>query len=207
MESTSSPVPRRARSGCLIQVVGALIFGAIVALLVIAITAPWGFFMGGRFHIIPMWQGWGRLHSTASGGDYVLYVSFSPRNGTRGVPHVAGRGELCTPRGERYTLSVGGDFEKHLGTDLQGKRAYLYVHHASFIGGDTRPSLELRGKWNNPDLEMQDGGSISRSFEPDGSLYAGHSTSHLYDRETLQVTLHQGDKSGYEAACGVAQKR
>lgn len=114
VESTSSPASRKARSGCLIQVVGALMLGVIVALLVIAITAPWAFYMGGGFHIIPMWQGWGRLHSTASGGDYVLFVSFSPRNGTRGVPHVAGRGELCTPRGERYTLSVGGDFEKHL---------------------------------------------------------------------------------------------
>ena len=75
------------------------------------------------------------------------------------------------------------------------------MHSRSVFGGDRRPSLELRGNWNNPNLEMQDGGSISRNFEPDGTLYAGHSPSHPYNRETLQATLPEGSKSHFETAC------
>lgn len=211
MESPAIPAPRKARPGCLIQVARALALGLILVVAIMAVFTPWGFFMGGHFHINATWKGWGRMHSTASGGDYLLFVRFFPGRGSRGVPHVRGTGVLCTPRGERYNLTVGGDFEKHVGTDLQGKKAYLYMSNSSMIarnfGGDTRPSLDLHGKWSNPDLVMDDKGSISRNFEPDGSLYKGHSTSHPYNRETVQVTLHEGSKSDFDAACAAILKR
>jgi hypothetical protein len=38
---------------------------------------PWAFYMGGQFHIIPQWIGWGRMHSNFA-GDYILYVQLSP---------------------------------------------------------------------------------------------------------------------------------
>ena len=38
---------------------------------------PWAFFMGGSFHILPYWTGWGRMHSKTA-GDYFLYVEILP---------------------------------------------------------------------------------------------------------------------------------
>ena len=67
---------RRGRFGCLgclgkllvYLVLGMLTLGAIDA-----VFAPWSFFMGGRFHPIPLRRGWGKPHS-ASGRDYILFV-------------------------------------------------------------------------------------------------------------------------------------
>jgi hypothetical protein len=168
-----TPVPRKSGPGCLVQVFGALALGVVLMCAIYAVFAPWAFFMGGHFHIYPGWTGWGRMHSNIA-GDYVLFVNLSPARGSRGsrpVPHISGQGFVCTPRGERYSLRVGGDFEKSSGTDLQGKTAYLYVHKYSVFRGSTAPSLEFRGKWNNPDLVLDDHGSINRAFDPDGVLW------------------------------------
>ncbi|MGE5321969.1 MAG: hypothetical protein ACM3SW_03870, partial [Actinomycetota bacterium] len=95
-----------------------LILLAIVGVGLPALLTPWGFFMGGRFHVIPTWQGVGRMHSSRAGGDYVLYLWFSPKVGrTLGPRHVTGNGFLCTPRGEKFYLSVGGDFQKDMWLD------------------------------------------------------------------------------------------
>ena len=61
--------------GCLgkpfAYLLGFLVLGSLVVLAIDAVFAPWSFFMGGRFHPIPMWRGWGELQS-ASGRNYVL---------------------------------------------------------------------------------------------------------------------------------------
>ncbi|MGE5321681.1 MAG: hypothetical protein ACM3SW_02385 [Actinomycetota bacterium] len=186
-----------------------LILLAIVGVGLPALLTPWGFFMGGSFHVIPMWQGVGRMHSSKAGGDYVLYLWFSPKVGrTLGPRHVTGNGFLCTPRGEKFYLSVGGDFQKDMWLDSNGKTARFYMDNRSAksqFSGDRRPYLELRGKWNNPDLVMDDHGSIARSFEPNGTLYTGHSPSRPYMAEVVPVTLHEGGKSDFEAACKSVQ--
>src|SRR5262249_12029131 len=146
------------------------VLAGAVFLAIIAVFAPWGFYMGGRFHWIPQWQGWGRLHSNSGGGDYAIYLYFYPKTGRGfGMTHVAGSGVLCTPRGETFNLIVGGDFEKGMGKDTNGKTASFYMYHRTplsrIVGNDSRPSLELRGKWNNPDLALDDHGSIARAFD------------------------------------------
>ncbi|MBZ5507480.1 MAG: hypothetical protein LAO78_18630 [Acidobacteriia bacterium] len=208
---TTVATPRKSRLGCLTQLVLAAILGVGVFIGVVAVTAPWGFFMGGRFHLIPQWQGLGRLHSNTAGGDYVLYIFFSPKSGKGlGTTHVSGNGLLCTPRGETFYLSVGGDFEKNIKTDTNGKTANFYMSNrsvASQFSGNRKPSLELRGKWVNPDLVMDDHGSIARNFEPDGKLYTGHSLGRPYMAEVVPVTLHEGSKSEFESACAAAKTR
>jgi hypothetical protein len=208
---TPLPVPRKSRLGCLTQLVLLALLCGVVGIGVVVVTAPWGFFMGGRFHLIPQWQGLGRLHSNSAGGDYVLYIFFSPKSGKGlGLTHVSGNGWLCTPRGEKFFLSVGGDFEKDIKTDTNGKTASFYMSNrsvASQFSGNTRPSLELRGKWINPDLVMDDHGSIARNFEPDGKLYAGHSPGRPYMAEVSAVTLHEGSKSEFESACAAVKTR
>jgi hypothetical protein len=202
------PGPRRAGHGCVVQVLAALVLGGVVLAGVMAIVAPWGFYMGGQFHIIPQWTGWGRMHSNLA-GDYILYVQLSPTTGGRGTygnfPHIKGRGYLCTPQGERYNLRLGGDFEKPSGTDLQGKGARLYMNNYHPISGRSDPSLEFRGKWNNPDLVLDDHGSLTRAFDPGGKLVTNH---HMrpYMQEVVPLKLHQGSWSDFQAACTALKK-
>jgi hypothetical protein len=194
---------RRKGPGCLVQVLGAFALGGVLMLAIYAVFAPWAFYMGGYFHLYPGWTGWGRMHSNIA-GDYVLLVSISPRTGGRGtyraVPHISGQGFVCTPRGERYRLRVGGDFGKNSGVDLQGRTAYIYANNYSVFGGSNNPSLEFRGKWNNPDLVLDDQGSINRAFDPGGKLVTNH---HMrpYIQEVVPLTLHEGTRADFDAAC------
>jgi hypothetical protein len=202
------PVPRKSGPGCLVQVLGALALGVVVMLAVYVITAPWAFYMGGHFHINPQWAGWGRMHSNLA-GDYILYVQISPGKASshyRAVPHISGQGFLCTPLGERYKLRLGGDFDKASGTDLQGKSAYLYMNNYTVLSSSTAPSLEFRGKWNNPDLVLDDHGSLTRAFDPGGKLVTNH---HMrpYIQEVVPLTLHEGNYSDFEAACAALKTR
>jgi hypothetical protein len=203
-----TPVPRKSGPGCLVQLLAVFVLGVVVVLTIYAVFAPWAFFMGGHFHIYPGWTGWGKLHSNLA-GDYVLYVSISPRTGGRGtyraIPHIGGQGLLCTPKGERYRLRVGGDFEKTSGADLQGKKVFLYAHNYSVFSGSTNPSLEFRGKWNNPDLVLDDHGSINRAFDPGGVLVTN---SHMrpYIQELVPLTLHEGTRADFDAACALIAK-
>ena len=200
--------PRKSRPGCLVQVLAALALGVVLILAINAVFAPWSFYMGGHFHIIPNWTGWGRMHSNLA-GDYILYVNISPTSGGRtgrAVPHISGQGYLCTPRGEQYKLRVGGDFEKASGTDLQGKKAYIYAHTYSTFSSSTAPSLEFHGKWNNPDLVLDDHGSITRAFDPGGVLVTNH---HMrpYIQEVVPLTLHEGSYADFKAACAALKAK
>ena len=191
--------------GCLGQLIFLVVILAVVGLGLPALLTPWGFYMGGRFHLIPAWQGWGRMHSNTAGGDYVIQVSFYPKiDRYSGPRHVRGNAWLCTPRGEKFTLRLGGDFEKDLRLDTNGKTASFYMNNYNFksnFNGQTRPDLELRGKWVNPDLVLDDHGSLGRNFEADGTLFAAHGDAGPYMREVVPVTLHEGNNSEFEAAC------
>src|SRR5256885_15006118 len=140
------PVRRKSGAGCLVQVLGALALGVVVIMGVKAVFTPWGFYMGGHFHILPQWTGWGQMHSKIA-GDYALLVSFAPITGKQlGPTHVSGNAVICTPRGERYKLRLGGDFGKPSGTDLQGKTAHLYMNNYTVLSSSTDPSLDFRGR-------------------------------------------------------------
>lgn len=214
----------RVRLGCLgclgkmfLYLVGLLVLGSVLVLAIDAVFMPWSFNMGGSFHLIPMWRGWGKMHS-ASGGDYVLYVWFEPyhHSGRRGVsissagPEVVGWGTLCTPRGESYKLRVTGYMEKRIGASTDGIRMDMRVYrrpwYYSFAGRwDERPSLGFRGAWHNPDLVLDDGGSLEHAFNPDGTLRAGPTYFPVFSKPGVLLTLHEGNRDEFEAACREAQ--
>jgi hypothetical protein len=201
--------PRKARMGCLTQVVLSLLMGVALVLAIDAVFAPWSFYMGGKFHAIPFWQGWGRLHAPA--GDYLLFVTMTPSTGTRGVGHVTGNGVLCTPRGETFPLKLGADFEKNMGASTDGKRVYMYLHKKppSFFRsvGDTRPSFDLHGAWHNPDMVLDDHGTLNREFMADGRLYNGDLHKQPGAHGPLPVTIKEGTRSDFDAACTAAKMR
>jgi len=191
--------------GCLPQILLVFLLGAAVMLLITAIFAPWGFFLGGSFRIIPYWQGWGVLH--AKSGTYVVYVGLQPRpSGSRIMPgpSLGGTGYLCSPRGEIFYMHLGGGMRRGIGTNTDGEKISLYMNHwPRFSGGftnDHRPSIELRGQWKNPNIIMDDHGSISRAFNPDGTVDRGHSNK-PYPGDITPVTLVPGSYSDFEAAC------
>ena len=202
------PPPGRRKSGpgCVVQVLGVLALGVVVTLGTKAVFTPWGFYMGGHFHIIPSWTGWGQMHSKLA-GDYALFVNFSPETGKRlGPTHISGNAVICTPRGEQYKLRLSGDFGKPSGTDLQGKSAHLYMNNYSMFSGSTAPSLDFHGRWNNPDLALDDHGSLNRAFDPGGALVTNQ---HMrpYMQEVVPLTLHEGSRADFDAACAALKAR
>ena len=217
---------RRPRLGCLgclgklfLYLLGFLVLGSLLVLALDAVFMPWSFFMGGRFHPIPMWRGWGKMHS-ASGRDYVLYVWFEPYHpsGRGGVainaagPEVRGWGTLCTPHGESYNLRVTGYLERRIGASTDGKRMEMGVYrrpwYYAWVGRvDERPQLEFHGAWHNPDLVLYDHGSVGRAFNPDGTLRPANSGVWRPGEQGVQLTLHEGSKSEFEAACAEVHAR
>jgi len=84
-------------------------FGLVLLLMQIAMY-PWAFFLGGHFHPLGLWRGWGRMHSRTA-GDYFLYVEIHPTSyGHTMYPawDLAGTARLCTPKREYFVLRLNG---------------------------------------------------------------------------------------------------
>lgn len=162
--------------------------------------------MGGKFNYLGYWQGVGKLH--AKSGDYVVMVRLEPTpRGSRFYPHsnLTGQGYLCTPKGERFNMHVGGDMRPHLNLSTDGEAIHIYVYNwplltGGFIG-DHRPALDFRGHWQNPNLVMDDHGSVANAFEPDGSVYRGHNPNRPYSTQGIPITFVPGSYSDFKAAC------
>jgi hypothetical protein len=202
---------RQSGIGCLTRLVLVfLVVGAVMAG-VTYVFSPWAFYMDGRFHWIPLWQGWGRLHSNSAGGDYAIYIYIWPDHGRfRQLAYVQGRAIVCTPRGEKFSLNLGGDFAKPDGHDLNGKNASFYMFNRTvkhiLSGASPKPELELRGRWSNADLVLDDHSSIQRNFTPDGRLRTSL-TGVPYLGEVSPITLHEGTTSDFDAACKAVKSR
>jgi hypothetical protein len=195
--------------GCLWQVGVVFALAAIGYLAMIAVFAPWAFYLGGKFHITPYWQGWGKLH--AKSGDYLLYVHIGPTS--RGSKmyletNVSGTAHVCS-RGENIPLKLGGGMPRHLNLSTDGVAIHLGMNYwpwnAQFVT-DRRPRLELRGHWQNPNLVMDDQGSIAKAFQPDGTVYRGNDRNRTYSPEVVPITLIEGGYSDFSAACAAMHR-
>lgn len=198
--------------GCLWQVSLTLVVAAVLLIVLTGVFYPWAFYLGGKFHIMPMWYGWGTAH--AKSGDYVVWVQFEPT--PRGSKmylgtNLTGQATVCTPHGERLRMHLGGSMRKHLNVSTDGEPISLYmfywpIGYGSFIA-DHRPSLEFRGSWRNPNLVADDDGSIARSFNADGSVYRAHDENRPYMQEVVPITFVNGPHSEFNRACSVAVKK
>jgi hypothetical protein len=191
-------MPRRLRLGCLGQLVLLVLIFAFVGvamLATVAVFAPWSYYLGGRFHPLPMWRGAGTMH-TAS-GDYALEFTITPQSGGRpfNLPHFRGWGTLCSPRGERYVMRISAGMSDHPGVDTNGERMDITMYarpwNYSLTGRDGRPRLKFHGRWQNPDLVVDDEGTLSRAFLPDNTVYLGPASRQPPARQTVSLVLHE----------------
>jgi hypothetical protein len=60
--------------GCLVQCAVILALGGVLLVAIIAVFAPWGFYLGGHFHWLPQSQGDGTMHATS--GKNVVYLYY-----------------------------------------------------------------------------------------------------------------------------------
>jgi hypothetical protein len=202
------PARKKRRFGCLGAIIFSLAFGAVVYLVVIAVIAPWGYFLGGHFHLLPGWQGLGRLHS-ATAGDYLLYLWIYPRTrgGSRvyGNSGVSGTALLCTPHGEQFSLRVGGGMPKSWMVDTDGQPLHIYLYRRpwnyNFVAVNEHPKLDFRGQWHNPDLIMDEHGTLSQEFTADGHLYSGAPQKRPQASETIHVDFKSASRSDFDVAC------
>ena len=108
-----------------------------------------------------------------------------------------GTAVICTPRGEQYKLRLGGDFQNPPAQISRARRRIFISNNYSTFSGSTDPSLDFRGKWNNPDLVLDDMARSTRAFDPGGELVTNH---HMrpYMQEVVPLTLHQGSWSDFQ---------
>jgi hypothetical protein len=205
---TQLPPPRsRRRFGCLRSLVGFFVFGTLAFIAIRAVFAPWAFYLGGDFHVLPQWEGWGKLH--AKSGDFPLFIYMYPSPVSRmGYPSVSGTATLCTPRGERFRLRLsGGMLNKHIGLNTDGEPMALHIHYRPYWYGfnmERRPRLDLKGTWRNPNLVMNDRGTLASAVLPDGTVYLGNEHKQPPRGEPLQITLAPGSRADFDAACRAA---
>ncbi len=203
-------------TGCLTNVLGLLLLACVVVLATFALIAPWAFYLGGEFHPLAYWQGWGTIH--APEGDYVVYFWIGPWTRGRRTfpslsgPDVTGSGAICSPHGEVYKwLQVRGGFSNHkIGVHTDGERMSLNLKQRLNLLGtdsDTRLNLALQGAWHNPDLVLDEEGTLRRMFNTDGTLFAGDPHKRPAKGEPLQLILHEGSRSQFDAACAAARKK
>ena len=201
---------RRGCLGCLGRLAGILAVGMVCGVaLVVAIDwvfAPWAFYFGGRFHVLPVWTGSARAHTTS--GDYTLYLWMSPTRGGRmyNFPAFNGSAYLCTPHGERYSLRLTASMFEHPGTDTNGKEMRIVMYRRpwywSFAGvWDRRPEITLRGRWQGADFVASDGGTLSAAFLPDGRLYDGPTRTQPRAREAVPVVIREAPWA-WSPSCG-----
>jgi hypothetical protein len=203
-------------SGCLRSLFVVFVLGALVVLAVYVIVAPWAFYLGGHFHPLAYWQGWGTMQ--APEGDYVVFVRISPpaRQGRTafrlGGPSVGGSGAVCSPHGEMYDSLrlTGGFLRKAIGVNTDGEQVDLGLsQRLNFLGtnSDTRLSLGFRGAWHNPDLVLDDRGSLRRMFNVDGTFYVGDPHKRPQPGKPLPLKLQEGSRAAFEDACAAARRR
>jgi hypothetical protein len=196
--------------GCFWQTVVVLVLGGILVIAGMGIFYPWAFYLGGKFHILPYWSGLGTAH--ARSGAYLVWIQIqpTPRNSKMFLEtNLRGIAYVCTPRGESIRMKLGGGMRKHLNLSTDGEAIHLYMNYSpwnrQFIT-DRRPRLEFRGIWRNPNLAMDDHGSIERAFQSDGTVYRGPEANRPYDTEAVPITFAQKSYGEFKRACSAGPR-
>ena len=119
--------------------------------------------------------------------------------------NLTGTAYLCTPRGEQFSMHLGGEMRPHLNLSTDGEAIHLYMNYWPLWTGqfvaDHRPSLDFRGHWQNPNLVLDDHGSLANAFEADGTVYKGHDRNRPYATVGESFLLMEGPYADFRSAC------
>jgi hypothetical protein len=165
-----------------------------------ALVAPWSFHIGGRW-TLGFWQGIGTLQ-TESGGAYPLYVYFYPGfrgmsrlrlNGQRPTNSLRGMGYLCAAQGVTQRMDLTGDiYGTYLNTDGNQAGFRLLDWRQPFrINYQNQRYFDLLGRWNGPELVMQDDGAWERNFQHDPQ----------HSKVDAKVTFNWGSYGDFKKLC------
>lgn len=190
-------VPARRRRGRF-GLVG-IFFVLAVVYAAIAMTNPWALHIGGRWTPLLYWTGSGKLMTR--GGTYPLYVSLWPAShfsrlrldGVRPTGGVQGSGWLCTAPGTRQALKLSGTiYGGWRSTDGALMDMRLLERKVLDLGGQRRGFFNLYGRWNGPELVMNDRGEPGHIFRSGLKL------------ENSSVTLNWDSYSDFKLMCANA---
>jgi len=203
------PRRRGCLTGCLPQLFGLAVLGVVVVLGVNAIVAPWIYTVGHRTRFYPLWEGWGVAHDAARGGDYDVYLWFSPEPGGSHIlpsTNVAGWGTICTPSGKTYPLRVYGSTRGVVRNDMDGRPFSFSLENRpwnwNFVPDSAwLPKLTLAGRWSGDSLAMTDQGTLDAAFLPDGRLNPNPPYVAPVAGAGVPITIAEAGKSGFDAAC------
>lgn len=164
------------RSGCLPRLLSLFVLAAGVGIAAQLATNPWIFTLGGHARPWPVWQGEGTI--AGPGGTYRIYLGFYPairRKAAVAVATVRGWGWVCAPAGQAYPVTVRGGTEAPVGRDANAVAFDLYTDGDKALAGIVAsgpppPRLDFTGRFEGPDLVMDDRGTLATAFLADGSL-------------------------------------
>ena len=179
-------------TGCL-SIVGILMLAGLGYAVMLFVLAPYTYFYGGYFHIFPGWQGEGKIHVPDAGGDYDLYLHIDPTIPGYRKEDIQGTAFLCTPKGERFALTILGDLPRSRPRNTLGIPLHISAHKlqvSQITGVDYRPNLELYGAFADHKLVLEDRGSIPTAFRADGSLFPKNS-SRPSSKQVTKFTLEE----------------
>ena len=199
---TAFPAPPRRR--------GLRGFPAFLALLLILalfpaglyVLAPWNYYTGGHFHILPWWQGAAHFSAPASGGDYYMFFTISPSLSQYRDYDMKGTAFLCTPRGERIAYAVGGELPKGTYKELNGvpiRMRLVTLSSRIAINGKMDAYLDLVGTFDHSNLVIHDNGSLGRAFNANGVMQS--SLTMGSGKQDLAFTLKEIPLSSTMQAC------
>ena len=164
--------PQRRRIGCLGQLLALALLAGVGFIALMGFTNPWIFTVGGRFRVLPFWEGVGEMQGP--GGTYRIFVFFQPSTGgSRVLPStsVRGSGWVCAPTGHNYPVLVGGGTQGVVWRSMDDKPFSLYTYQRHAASSEhLPPRLDFAGRWVGPNLVMEDKGTTTSAFLVDGSL-------------------------------------
>ena len=170
----------------------ALVYGVIVA------TGPWALHIGGRWTPLLYWSGSGKL--VTKHGTYPLYVFFFPSahfsqlhlDGLRPTGGVQGSGWICTSPGVTQYLKLSGTIYGGWRSTEGSLMNFRLLEPNILDVGQRRGYFDLYGRWQGPQLVMNDRGSPGSTFRSGLSI------------EHASVTLDWDRYSDFKARCARA---
>jgi hypothetical protein len=174
----------------------AAILAGAVFYAVVVVLDPWAFHIGGRWTPFLTWQGYGKL-VTKSGSEYPLYVYFFPAShfsrlhmdGLSPTGGVQGSAWLCTSRGETQRLTLSGTIYGGWRSTEGSLLGFRLLEPKIIDVGQRQGYFDLVGKWQGPELVMDDRGNTVSQFR--SGLRIEHAS----------VVLNWGSYSDFEAVC------